>query len=147
MVLVQFWISNLLNTKTILFHVVFTVSSVVLSFALGIIISLIYISTMKTLGKGFFLLMHSILIGFVLLAILATSINVVIIFSILVVLISLLFLLALYKEFILLKINNMQLQFVFSIFISFLLILALILEVHNVKNIRNEILEIFRILI
>ena len=147
MVLVQFWISNLLNTKTILFHVVFTVSSVVLSFALGIIISLIYISTMKTLGKGFFLLMHSILIGFVILAILATSINVVIIFSILVVLISLLFLLALYKEFILLKINNMQLQLVFSIFISFLLILALILEVHNVKNIRNEILEVFRILI
>ena len=125
---------------------VFTVSSVVLSFALGIAVSNIYISTMKTLGKGFYLMMNLIAIGFIFLSFISTDITLIKVIDIVASLSIGILILYLYNNHKIFSLRPALLQNIFYVFTIILLVSTLVLEAKNTANISNIFFEIIRLI-
>lgn len=111
-----------------------------LSFALGIVASLLYITSMKILGKGFFLMMHLIAVGFLLLSMFTTTSGLVIALALIAIVVSFI---SIYFKY--LKTQDISIQQILSTIMFLCICLALFLEVHNTKHIRHETLELLRV--
>lgn len=99
--------------------------------------SIIYIGSMKILGKGFFLMMHLIAIGFLFISALLAMLGVI---PVILIILSSIAIYFLYwqKE-------DLRLQQILSSLSFVGICFLLFVEVHNTKNIRKEVLELFRV--
>lgn len=95
---------------------------------------------MKILGKGFYLMMHLIAIGFLGLSTFSTTTRSVTYLSIVSMILSALAIYFKYK-----KTANLNIQQVLSSIIFVGVCISLFLEVHNTRDIEKEALEVFRI--